>query len=74
VSQLDELSVRAYGIQGELERVALERRLQEQRVAEARAERDLAQSRVDEALARVQSYENDLARERSRLESRLAGF
>jgi septal ring factor EnvC (AmiA/AmiB activator) len=73
-SQLDDLAVRAYGIQGELEKVALERRLQEQRVREARAEAELAAARVTDAAARVTRLETELAGERRRLESRLAGL
>ena len=61
VAQLDDLSERAYGFQGALEKVALERRIQEQRVAEASAERDLAESRVVEAGLRLQRNEEDLA-------------
>lgn len=74
VSQLDELSVRAYGFQGALEKVALERRIQERRVAEAGVELGLAESRATEASQRLERFENDLARERERLESRLAGL
>lgn len=74
VAQLDELSVRAYGFQGALDKVALERRIQEQKVAEAIAERDLAEGRALEAERRLQENQDDLARERERLESRLAGL
>lgn len=73
-AQLDDLAVRAYGIQGELEKVALERRLQEQRVREARAESELAAARAEEAAGRVGELEWELAGERRRLESRLAGL
>lgn len=73
-AQLDDLAVRAYGIQGELEKVALERRLQEQRVREARAESELATARAEEAAGRVGELEWELAGERRRLESRLAGL
>lgn len=73
-AELDDLAVRAYGIQGELERVALERRLQEQRVREARAESELAAARAAEAATRVENLEIELDGERKRLESRLAGL
>jgi len=73
-AQLDDLALRAYGIEGELQKVALERRIQERRVAEAAAERQLAESRVDEAEARLGELEQRLASERERLESRLAGL
>ncbi len=74
VAQLDDLALRAYGIQGALEKVAVERRLQEQRVAEAGAERDIAEARAEEAAVRVQNLETELSHERERLESRLAGL
>jgi septal ring factor EnvC (AmiA/AmiB activator) len=74
VSQLDELSVRAYGFKGALEKVALERRIQERRVAEAGVELALAESRAAEASQRLARFENDLAREKEKLESRLAGL
>jgi septal ring factor EnvC (AmiA/AmiB activator) len=74
VTQLDELSVRAFGFQGALEKVALERRIQERRVAEAGVELALAESRATEASRRLERFENDLAREREKLESRLAGL
>ena len=73
-AQLDDLALRAYGIQGELERVALERRLQERRLAEAAAERRLAAERVAEIESRLVELEQRLGTERSRLESRLAGL
>jgi len=73
-AQLDDLAVRAYGIQGALEKATLERRLQEQRVREARAEAELARTRADEAAARVAETERQLAEERARLETRLAGL
>jgi septal ring factor EnvC (AmiA/AmiB activator) len=73
-AQLDDLAVRAYGIQGELERVALERRLQQRRVTEAEAARRLAEERAAEAAGRVAEFERRLAGERERLESRLAGL
>jgi len=74
VAQLDELSQRAYGFQGALDKVALERRIQERRVAEAEAERNLAEARATDANERLVRSERDLARERERLESRLAGL
>jgi len=73
-SQLDDLAVRAYGFQGALDKVALERRLQEQRVREARAEADRAGQRAEAAAAKVASTEQQLDEERARLESRLAGL
>jgi len=73
-AQLDDLAVRAYGIQGALEKVGLERRLQEQRLREARAEAELAAERAEGAAARVGVLEDQLADERRRLESRLAGL
>jgi len=73
-AQLDDLAVRAYGITGELEKVVLQRRLQERRLEEARAERELAELRAAEAAARVEVLERRLDDERDRLESRLAGL
>jgi septal ring factor EnvC (AmiA/AmiB activator) len=74
VAQLDELSVRAYGFQGALEKATLERRIQERRVAEAEAERLLAESRAADASRRLERSRADLARERARLEGRLASL
>jgi murein hydrolase activator len=74
VAQLDDLAVRAYGIQGELEKVAVQRRLQTQRVAEARAEHDLAESRAADAAKRLDDLEAAVARERHALQTRLTGL
>jgi len=73
-TELDELAVRAFGIQGEIERVALERRRQERLVAEAEAELALAEQRVADASARVETLRTRLDAERDRLEERLAGL
>ena len=73
-SQLDDLAVRAYGITGELEKVALERRIQQRRVAEAEAARRLAEERAEAAAERVGELEHRLTGERERLEKRLAGL
>jgi murein hydrolase activator len=73
-AELDDLAVRAYGIQGALEKAGLERRIQEQRVREAAAAARLAAERVGEAESRVAALEDELAGERRRLERRLAGL
>lgn len=73
-AQLDDLAVRAYGIEGEIEKVALERRLQERRVAEAAVEQRLAEEQVAEAQARLAGFELRLDAERNRLERRLGGL
>lgn len=73
-AQLDDLAVRAYGIQGALEKVGLERRIQEQRVREATTAARLAEDRAAAAAERVAALEEELAGERRRLESRLAGL
>jgi septal ring factor EnvC (AmiA/AmiB activator) len=73
-AQLDDLAVRAFGIQGALEKAGLERRLQERRVAEAEGERRLAEERASTAVARLGELEERLAAERQRLEGRLAGL
>lgn len=73
-TELDDLAVRAYGIQGALEKAGLERRIQEQRVREAAAAARLAAERVGEAESRVAALEDELAGERRRLERRLAGL
>lgn len=73
-AELDDLAVRAYGIQGALEKATLERRIQEQRVREAVTAARLAEERADRAADRVAALEEELAGERRRLEERLAGL
>jgi septal ring factor EnvC (AmiA/AmiB activator) len=73
-TELDDLALRAYGIQGALDKAILERRIQEQRVREAAAAARIAEERVGEAESRVAALEAELAGERRRLESRLAGL
>jgi septal ring factor EnvC (AmiA/AmiB activator) len=73
-AQLDDLALRAHGIQGALEKVTVERRLQERRVAEALAESRLAEERVRAAAERLAEHEERLVAERRSLERRLAGL
>ncbi len=72
--QLDALQASAFGIQGEIEKVALQRRLQERRLDEARTGYELAGQRAAEAAGRVAQLEERIADERARLEERLAGL
>jgi septal ring factor EnvC (AmiA/AmiB activator) len=73
-SQLEALAVRAFGIQGELEKVTLQRRLQERRLAEARTANQLAEQLAAGAALRVGRLEQQISDERERLEERLAGL
>jgi septal ring factor EnvC (AmiA/AmiB activator) len=73
-AQLDALAATAFGIQGEIDKVALQRRLQERRLAEARAAYALAEQRAAAASGRVTDLEARIADERARLEDRLAGL
>ena len=73
-TELDDLALRAYGILGALEKAGLERRIQEQRVREAATAARLAEEQVGAAEERVSALEEELAGERRRLESRLAGL
>jgi len=73
-AQLEDAEVRVSGLEGAIEKVGLERRIQERRVQEADAERQLAAARVSEAERRLEASEAQLATERARLEERLTGL
>jgi murein hydrolase activator len=62
------------GLSGELEAVEVDLRLQEARLAEAAAARDLAASRVEEGEREVGRLENALGTARTDLRRRLAGL
>ncbi|MBP1641555.1 MAG: envC [Acidobacteria bacterium] len=72
--RVGQVRARAAGLEGDIERSRLELDLQQRRVAEARAEHDLARARVTEAEARVAELEERLERERRRLEARVGGL
>jgi septal ring factor EnvC (AmiA/AmiB activator) len=72
--RVGQVRARAAGLEGDIERSRLELDLQQRRVAEARAEHELARARVTEAEARVAELEGRLERERRRLEARVGGL
>ncbi len=73
-TRLGETRKRAAGLEGELERLAIELSLQERKLDEASAAHALAAGRVAEAEARIADLEGRLEGERRRLESRVAGL
>lgn len=73
-AQLEVARQKETGISGDLERTSVELALQEQRLAEAAAARDLAAAKVAESEARVADLEGRLTRIRDELRGSLVGL
>lgn len=69
--QLAELDDFGTGVEAELRRLTLDLSLQQQRVSEAVAERDLAEAGLGAARARLETVERELAETRRRLGARI---
>jgi septal ring factor EnvC (AmiA/AmiB activator) len=73
-TRLAEVRRRRTGLQGEVQAVEVELRLQEARLAEAAAARDLAARRVEEGEAEVRRLEEALAEARTDMRRRLSAL
>jgi len=73
-AQLKQTEARASGLEGAIEKIGLQLGIQERRVAEADAERVLAEAKVTEAQNRLDESERNLEEERRRLEERMTGL
>lgn len=73
-TSLEHLSARETSLGGRLERTETELRLQQQRLAEAKAEREVADQRLAASAARLAELETAFASVRADLAARLAGL